>query len=85
MKDMFIGEDGMSSNTVEERLQHALARRYHGGVFLRLGLLHSIIADSLFRRDGRNDECWVQFDEIRAQRLKFGISVVRDSSLRNSG
>lgn len=50
MEDMFMREDGVSSDTIEECLKHALPPRDHGGVLLGLALLDSIITNGLFGR-----------------------------------
>ena len=81
MKDVFVGQDGMASETVEEGLEHPLPLGDHGMVFPCLGLLDRIVSEGLFGRDGRNDERWVQFDEVQTQRLEIRIAMPRFDAL----
>jgi hypothetical protein len=75
MEYMFIGQNRVASDTIEESLQHSLALGDHSGVFLRLRLFHRIFAQRLLGRDGRDDKCWVQFHETQPQRLKVRVPV----------
>jgi hypothetical protein len=75
MEDMVIGQNRVSCNAIQKRLEHTLPPRNQSGVLFGLGLLHGVIADSLLRWYWRNNERRVQLDEVEAQRLEFGIAV----------
>ena len=81
MKDVLVGQDGMASETIEEGLEHSFPLGDHGMVFPCLGLLDRIVSEGLLGRDGRNDERWVQFDEVQTQRLEIRIAMPRFDAL----
>jgi hypothetical protein len=64
MEYMIIGENWMSCNTIQKRLEHAFPPCNQSRVFLGLGLLDRVIADCLLGRYWRDNERRVQLDEI---------------------
>ena len=77
MKDVLIGENRMSSDPIQECLQHPLPAGDHRCIFLRLRLLDSIVANCLFARYWWYDEGGIELRKIRPQRLELRIAVMR--------
>lgn len=49
MEYVFVGEDRMSCNAIEESLEHTTTTGYKCSILLRFALLDCIVADRLFR------------------------------------
>jgi hypothetical protein len=77
MEDMFIREDGVACDAVEECLEHASAARDHGRIVLGAPLLGRIVTNALLGGDGWDNERGVELREAGAQRLELGIPVPR--------
>ena len=75
VKHMLIRQYWMTSDAVQECLQHALTPCDHSRVLLRLPLFNGIVTYRLFRRYGRYDNGGVKLHQARTQGLEFGISV----------
>lgn len=64
VEDVFVGQYRVSGYAVQKCLQHTLPAGNHSRILLCLCLFDSIVSYTLFRRYGRYNECWVQFDQI---------------------
>ena len=81
---MFIGEDRVAGNAIQERLQHTLPPRNHRYIFLCLSLLNRIVAEGLLGRYWGYNKGWIKPDQIVPERLKLRVSVLRLCSLHES-
>lgn len=66
----------MPCDTIQKCLQHALPTRDKCCVLLRFSLFDSVICHSILGWDGWDDDCWIEFDKIRAERFEFGVAMV---------
>lgn len=84
MENMFIAQQRMSRNTVQERLQHPLPTRDEGCVFLCFSLLDRIVCHRVLGRNGGDDDCWIQLDQAGTERFELRIAVVCRGILRKT-
>lgn len=65
MEYVLVGQDRVTSDAVQKRLQHALASGNHRDVLLGLCVLGGIVSDGLLGRDWGDDESWIQPHEVQ--------------------
>ncbi len=77
MEYVFVGEDRVPCDAVQEGLEHALPLRDHGHILLCLRLPDCIVTNALLRRDWGDDEGWVELGETCAEGFKLGVATTR--------
>jgi len=75
MKHTFVGQDRVTSDAIEEGLEHSPSTSDHDGILLGFTLLDRVIADRVLGRYWGDYESRVEFDEVSSEGLELGIPV----------